>query len=132
MQDQQIQAKRFFGLKVARTIFKILTVLGALSCIIALVDTIIAAFQRRPGLGTFSGQEFADLFLRTLLFYTAYQLIDVALSINDNLRKLIQPQPEPKADDGDPGRLSNDNKKVVKILEQHHRRLNTLEKERNS
>jgi len=134
MQEQQnVQVKRFFGLKVARTIFQLLALLGAFLCILGLISVVIAAVQKTPfDLNATLGASFGDLLIRTLLFYTAYQIIDVVLSINDSLRKLTQqPRPEPKADDDDPGRQTND-KKIVRILEQHHRRLDSLEKERKS
>lgn len=67
-----------------------------------------------------------------LIAYAASQVIDIVLSINDNLRNLARPGQEAvKELQQTADEMVQQSKRINTLLEQHHRRLDRLEKERN-
>lgn len=131
MQDSELQVKRYFGLKLARTIFKLLTFLGAFALIVAIILWLVSSANNPPANFSTLGQLVFSALERILIFYTIYQVIDVVLSINDNLRQIVRQNQAPvdgmnKAAD----RMVEQTKKLAALLEQHHRRLQRLESEK--
>lgn len=127
--QEQPEVKRFYGLKVARTIFRILYVLGVIVSAVLIFSGIVSAvrdpqFNLLPVAGNV-----VEVLFRTLLFYAAYQLIDVVLSINDHLRRLTT---SPRADQPATPIPARSRRTVTAVLEQHHRRLEKLEKGQGS
>lgn len=131
MQDSELQVKRYFGLKLARMIFKLLTFLGAFALIVTIILWMVSSANNPSANFSTLGQLVFSALERILIFYTIYQVIDVVLSINDNLRQIVRQNQAPvdgmnKAAD----RMVEQTKKLAALLEQHHRRLQRLESEK--
>jgi len=124
---QTVQVNRFYGLRVASIIFKILTLLAVLGVAIYVASWLNDMFRQNQPATNYS--TIGEGIIRALLFYTAYQLIDVVLSINNSLRQLTRQDQRVAEGVGETGeQIAGHMKKITALLEQHHRRLDKLEK----
>ena len=152
MQEHQVRSRRFVGLKALSIFFRIvaficlaITILIASAAIVAMVTNpangVGAASTAQGTIGaiiitydmnaapwlTTLGQAIPFAFW-ALVAYAASQVIDIVLSINDNLRRLARPGQESARElQQTAEEMSNQTKKITALLEQHHRRLDRLE-----
>lgn len=150
--------KRYLGLKILGRFFRVIAFVCLIVALLIITDAIItlvtspanamgaAASSTQQGtIGaiiitydtsaaswiTTLAQAIPFLFW-ALISYSASQVIDIVLSINDGLRNLARPgqavvnELQQTADE-----MVQQSKRVNTLLEQHHRRLDRLEKERN-
>jgi cytochrome b subunit of formate dehydrogenase len=111
--QEQPEVRRFNGLRIARTILKILTILGIVIFIFLIVSGLVTD---GPSLAT--PGNIAEVLLTTLYSYVAYQFIDLALAIYDRLHRRTTSGPRP---DHSPDLART-------MLDEHHKRIEALEK----
>lgn len=146
------RVKSYPGLRALGMLFKILALISLIITVITIAAAIVELLTN-PGSGigaaststtqgtigaiviTFDSSSSTQLLLQavpfllwSLLTYATAQVIDVTLSINDNLRRLAQPGQEySKELQQTAEEMTAQTKKITALLEQHHRRLNSLE-----
>jgi methyl-accepting chemotaxis protein len=134
MQEHPAQVRRFVGLRTLGMFFRIVAFI-CLVITILIASAAIVAMVTNPanGVGAAStaqgtlGQAIPFAFW-ALVAYAASQVIDVVLSINDNLRKLARPGQESARElQQTAEEMSSQTRKITALLEQHHRRLDRLE-----
>lgn len=152
MRESRITIKGYFGLKALSFLFKVIAIVCLVIALITL-GAAVAALVTDPGSGigaastqtttgtigaiviTFDTTSGGRLALQALPFvfwslvaYATSQVIDITMSINDNLRRLARPgestvkELQQAAHD-----MTGQTKKITALLEQHHRRLTHLE-----